>query len=84
MRRFLVPIHRPFGFRGLEHTPRRDSSTGAARPSAVFWVGVIQMVKRIAVFAALVLGYALTGMALNAGQTGSVAPQAAVEASAVE
>jgi len=29
------------------------------------------MVKKIAVFAALVIGYALTGMALNAGQTSS-------------
>ncbi|MGQ3675943.1 hypothetical protein ACT6QH_10650 [Xanthobacter sp. TB0139] len=28
------------------------------------------MVKRIAVFAALVLGYAFTGMALNASQPG--------------
>lgn len=39
------------------------------------------MLKRIAVFAALVLGYVLTGMALNASQTDpSTAPLAATSA----
>ncbi|MDQ0505431.1 hypothetical protein [Xanthobacter agilis] len=42
------------------------------------------MFKRIAVFAALVLGYALTGMALNASQTSRAGSQVAVDASMVE
>ncbi|MFG1295407.1 MULTISPECIES: hypothetical protein [Xanthobacter] len=43
------------------------------------------MFKRIAVFAALVLGYALTGMALNASQTSDVgAPAAMAGASEAE
>ncbi|MFG1392180.1 hypothetical protein [Xanthobacter agilis] len=42
------------------------------------------MFKRIAVFAALVLGYALTGMALNASQTSHAGSQVAVDASMVE
>ncbi|MEP9355655.1 hypothetical protein ABLE93_18910 [Xanthobacter sp. KR7-65] len=41
------------------------------------------MFKRIAVFAALVLGYVLTGMALNASQTDQMgSPMAAVAAQA--
>lgn len=68
----------------LEHTPRRDSSTGAESPGVIFWVGVEAMFKRIAVFAALVLGYALTGMALNASQTSNTGAPVAADASVVE
>ncbi|MFG1402523.1 hypothetical protein [Xanthobacter sediminis] len=42
------------------------------------------MFKRIAVFAALVLGYALTGMALNASQASNAGAPVAADASAVE
>lgn len=38
------------------------------------------MVKRIAVFAVVVLGYVLTGMALSASQSGSAPAALAVEA----
>lgn len=46
----------------------------------MFRVGVEAMFKRIAVFAALVLGYALTGMALNASQPSSAGSPVAADA----
>lgn len=39
-----------------------------------------EMIKRIVVFAVLVMGYVLTGMALNAGQAGRMPATAEVVA----
>lgn len=54
-----------------------------------FWTGVrvggqgIKMVKRIVVFAAVVLGYVLTGMALSASQPARTSAPVAIEASVI-
>lgn len=44
----------------------------------------IKMVKKIAVFAAVVLGYVLTGMALSASQPGRAVDPASATSIAVE